>query len=829
MKLIQHSEIRLFKSAIPQKSSTVDIMSRIHSLGPPKRMSRYIGPILQRCKHFEKLGNVFNMKLIQNSETCVFKFAIPQKSSTVDIMSWMHSLGPPKRISTNIGPISQRYKSFENLGNVFDMKLFQNSEVRVFKSAIPQKSSTVDIMSWIHSLGPPKRITSNIGPILQRYKNFEKLGNNFDMKLIQHSEIRVFKSAIPQKSSTVDIMSRIHSLGPRKRMSRYIGPILQRCKHFEKLSNVFDMKLIQNSETCVFKLAIPQKSSTVDIMSWMHSLGPPKRISTNIGPISQRCKSFENLGNVFDMKLFQNSEIRVFKSAILQKSSSVDIMSWIYSLAPPKRISSNIGPILQRCKNFEKLGNIFDMKLIQHSEIRVFKSAIPQKSSTVDIMSRIHSLGPPKRISTNIRPISQRCKSFENLGNVFGMKLFQNSEIRVFKSAIPQKSSSVDIMSWIYSLGPPKRISSNIGPSLQRCKNFEELGNIFDMKLIQHSEIRVFKSAIPQKSSTVDIMSRIHSLGPPKRISTNIRPISQRCKSFENLGNVSDMKLFQNSEIRVFKSAIPQKASSVDIMSWMHSLGPPKRISTNIGPISQRCKSIENLGNVFDMKLFQNSEIRVFKSAIPQKSSSVDIMSWIYSLGPPKRISSNIGPSLQRCKNFEELGNIFDMKLIQHSEIRVFKSAIPQKSSTVDIMSRIHSLGPPKRISTNIRPISQRCKSFENLGNVSDMKLFQNSEIRVFKSAIPQKASSVDIMSWMHSLGPPKRISTNIGPISQRCKSIENLGNVFDMKLFQNSEIRVFKSAIPQKSSSVDIMSWIHSLGPPQENQYQYRTSFAEM
>ena len=50
------------------------------------------------------------------------------------------------------------------------------------------------------------------------------------------------------------------------------------------------------------------------------------------------------------------------------------------------------------------------------------------------------------------------------------------------------------------------------------------------------------------------------------------------------------------------------------------------------------------------------------------------------------------------------------------------------------------------------------------------------------------------------------------------------------MKLIQNSEIRVFKSAIPQKSSTVDIMSWIQTLGPsPQENQEQYRTNFAEM
>ena len=186
------------------------------------------------------------MKLIQNSETRVFKSGIPQKSSTVDIMSWIHSLGPPKRISSNIGPILQKYKNFEKLGTVFDMKLIENSEKRVFKSVIPQNSSTVDIMSWIHSLGPIKRISSNIGPILQRYWNFEKLGNDFDMKLIQNNETRVFKSGIPQKSSTVDIKSWIHSLGPPKIISSTIGPILQRYKNFEKLGNFFDMKLIQN-------------------------------------------------------------------------------------------------------------------------------------------------------------------------------------------------------------------------------------------------------------------------------------------------------------------------------------------------------------------------------------------------------------------------------------------------------------------------------------------------------------------------------------------------------------------------------------------------------
>ena len=96
------------------------------------------------------------MKLIQNSEKRVFESRIPQKSSTVNFMSWIHSLGPPKRISSNIDPILQRYKNFEKLGNVFDMKLIQNSETRVFKSRIPQKASTVNFMSWIQSQGPPR-------------------------------------------------------------------------------------------------------------------------------------------------------------------------------------------------------------------------------------------------------------------------------------------------------------------------------------------------------------------------------------------------------------------------------------------------------------------------------------------------------------------------------------------------------------------------------------------------------------------------------------------------------------------------------------------------
>ena len=93
----------------------------------------------------------------------------------------------------------------------------------------------------------------------------------------------------------------------------------------------------------------------------------------------------------------------------------------------------------------------------------------------------------------------------ENLDTIFGMKLVQNSGIRVIKSGILQKSSTVGILPSIYSLGPSKRISSNIGPSFQRCKKIEKLGTIFDMNFIQNSEIRVFKSGILPKSLSVDI------------------------------------------------------------------------------------------------------------------------------------------------------------------------------------------------------------------------------------------------------------------------------------------------------------------------------------
>ena len=108
------------------------------------------------------------------------------------------------------------------------------------------------------------------------------------------------------------------------------------------------------------------------------------------------------------MKLIQNSEISVYKAGILQKSPTVDIMPWIHFLGPLKRISSEIGPGLRSCRGFEKLGIIFDMKLIQNSGICVFKYGTLQKSSTVDILPSIHSLGPPMRNSSKIGPSFQR-------------------------------------------------------------------------------------------------------------------------------------------------------------------------------------------------------------------------------------------------------------------------------------------------------------------------------------------------------------------------------------------------------------------------------------
>ena len=71
--------------------------------------------------------------------------------------------------------------------------------------------------------------------------------------------------------------------------------------------------------------------------------------------------------------------------------------------APPardKRIRGKIGPLLQRYKKLETLGTFFHIKLNQNSEIHVFKSGIVLKYPTVDILPRIHCLGTSRKSIT---------------------------------------------------------------------------------------------------------------------------------------------------------------------------------------------------------------------------------------------------------------------------------------------------------------------------------------------------------------------------------------------------------------------------------------------
>ena len=64
----------------------------------------------------------------------------------------------------------------------------------------------------------------------------------------------------------------------------------------------------------------------------------------------------------------------------------------------------------------------------------------------------------------------------------------------------------------------------------------------------------------------------------------------------------------------------------------------------------------------------------------------------------------------------------------------------------------------------------------------------------------------------------PKGISSKIGPILQRCKNIEKIGNVFDMKL-----IKTVKYVVSNRGSHKSLPLWILCLGytleVPQDNQ----------
>ena len=183
------------------------------------------------------------------------------------------------------------------------------------------------------------------------------------------------------------------------------------------------------------------------------------------------------------MKLNRNNEIHAFESGFLRKSSTVNFMRWKHSLYLP-RVSVTKSEQFCRDVGKSKTGTIFDMKLIQNSEIRVFKPGIPQKSSTVHILRSIHSFGPPKGISSSIEPLFYRCKKIEKIGTIFDMKLIRKCEKRVSKSGSQQKFSTVDIMYWIHNLGPPIE-SVAISEQFRRdVKKIEKIGIIFDMKLI---------------------------------------------------------------------------------------------------------------------------------------------------------------------------------------------------------------------------------------------------------------------------------------------------------------------------------------------------------
>ena len=73
----------------------------------------------------------------------------------------------------------------------------------------------------------------------------------------------------------------------------------------------------------------------------------PKGISTNSGPILRICKKVENLGTIFDYFQSKQCEIHVFEFRITQNYSIVIFVPQIYSLCPPKGISTKSGLILR--------------------------------------------------------------------------------------------------------------------------------------------------------------------------------------------------------------------------------------------------------------------------------------------------------------------------------------------------------------------------------------------------------------------------------------------------------------------------------------------------
>ena len=80
------------------------------------------------------------------------------------------------------------------------------------------------------------------------------------------------------------------------------------------------------------------------------------------------------------MTFSQNSEIRALKSGI-PKMCCVHCKNYALDALPrsPKSICNNSGPFGRYLRKSKQLGTVFDMNFIQNSELRVFKSGILQK------------------------------------------------------------------------------------------------------------------------------------------------------------------------------------------------------------------------------------------------------------------------------------------------------------------------------------------------------------------------------------------------------------------------------------------------------------------
>ena len=119
-------------------------------------------------------------------------------------------------------------------------------------------------------------------------------------------------------------------------------PYWQICKKFGTVKYVF------------FQIGDLRDSSTVDIMTWIHPL-VLKKICSNSGPIGRYVRKLK-LRYRFRQEIFFKTVKYVFCNLGSHKSFHCGLFALGTLPGSPKRISSKIGPLLQRCKKLEKLG-----------------------------------------------------------------------------------------------------------------------------------------------------------------------------------------------------------------------------------------------------------------------------------------------------------------------------------------------------------------------------------------------------------------------------------------------------------------------------------------